>query len=111
MSVSLLILSFSEDVSGRGSPVDPRLGESSLLVLHVEMVEVGRSPVLRQQVCPGAWPGVGEDGGWSGVVGPVMEQSAVRRRRRGRGGGLVLPGPGLVCVTLSALTVSPGSAE
>ena len=56
----MLILAFSEDVSGRGSPVDPCLGESSLLVLHVEMVEVGRSPVLRQQVRPGAGSGVGE---------------------------------------------------
>ena len=56
----MLILAFSEDVSGRGSPVDPGLRESSLLVLHVEMVEVGRSPVLRQQVRPGAGSGVGE---------------------------------------------------
>ena len=40
---------------------DPGLGESPLLVLHVEMVEVGRSPVLRQQVGPGAGAGVGED--------------------------------------------------
>ena len=58
---SLLILAFSEDVSGRGPPIDSGLGEPSLLILHVEMVEVGGSPVLHQQVCPGPWSGVGED--------------------------------------------------
>ena len=88
--VSLLILAFSEDVSGWGSPVDSRLGESSLLILHVEMVQIGGPPVLRQQVSPGAWSGVGEDGGRSGVVWPAMEQLQVggRRRRRRRRPGI-----------------------